>query len=411
MTLEFQKLTDQVDRMGDYVSTHEETTENKLDIALQIMQAFSDPAWLPEIDRRVMDAVRKDAGYRGARPIDEPIMSAHDPAPLPPSATVIGTDGSQIFPDQHAPVQYFCINTGTIAIHHGSGEPPIIATEPYLFFEQPFLFNPDGTAVATTAVSARRTVYEMAALAENTWKQRAAPRPHISMLDGPLLFVMSNEVPEREQLRRNYFSAMTRLMEVNAALVGYIDRPRSRFVVGMLHLLDLPEDQVTRRSLGTDGRIEGVRDLAIFRTFLQPGQRSAIFIQMSPTNKEFRNDGGEMLEVAFFYMNLAHSSSEQPVIARVEMPMWVAHNRQLVSETQALIYHQCQQTVTRYPYALARADELAVVKREESRQLDIMIQVSLMRHGIVARQSAKQEGKDMARGYKSRHHLGGNGPG
>jgi len=37
-----------------------------------------------------------------------------------------------------------------------------------------------------------------------------------------------------------------------------------------------------------------------------------------------------------------------------------------VAELQALIVHQCQQLMSRYPYALTRADELAVVKGEES---------------------------------------------
>ncbi len=406
MTLEFAKLTEQVDRMGEYIATKEDEEFYKTDLALKIMEAYADEAWLPEIDRRVQDAIDKDAGYRGARPLDEPIMAAYHPAPLPESATIIATDGSQILPDTHGSSLYYLLNTGTIILSHGSGTPPEIVTQPYLFFEEGYLQTEGRGMVKSSVISARRTVAEMEALTENSWKQRGAARPLISLLDGPLLFVMSADVPDREQLRRVYFSAMVRLMDVQAALVGYTDRPRSRFVISLLHLMDIDEESVSRRSLATNGRIEGVRDIQVFGRFLEPGQRSAIFVQMSPQNKEFRQEGGEELEIAFFYMNVAAHEGDFPVLARVEMPMWAMRNRELVAEVQGLLWQQCQQTVVRYPYVLARADELAVVKREEARQLDMMISVSMTRHGILPGQSAKAGSKDAARGLKTRHQSG-----
>src|SRR5687767_15029147 len=107
MALEFHKLTDQVEKMGQDLANQQEELENKTDIALQILEAHSDPAFLPYIQQRVQDAVEKDAGYRGARPLDEPIMQAYPPAPLPESATIIATDGSQIAPNTHGAALYY----------------------------------------------------------------------------------------------------------------------------------------------------------------------------------------------------------------------------------------------------------------------------------------------------------------
>src|SRR5207247_6686624 len=136
------------------------------------------------------------------------------------------------------------------------------------------------------------------------------------------------------------------------------------FVGGLLHLLDLDENIVSRATLAQNGRIEGLLDRHFFgyaeQPLLRSGERSALFVQMSPQNKEYRFKGGHTHEIAFFYLNVA-AEGELPQIARVELPMWVAQSRQFVADLQALIYHQCQQLVSRYPYVLTRADELAVV--------------------------------------------------
>jgi hypothetical protein len=407
MALEFHKLSEQISQMGEYLAAQDQDMEGRLEIALQIAAAYADEAFLPYIRERVGNAVARDAGYRGANPLDEPIMAAYDPAPLPPTATVIATDGSQIYPRRHVTPHYYLINIGTIVNHHGSGGPPDVFSEPYIFFEREYVYpHSNGEPISAITVNARRTIYEMSALAEHAWLRRDEARPLLALLDGPLLFVMGNEVPERDQLRQIYFSAMTRLYEVSAGLAGYIDRPNSSFVIRMLHLLDLPEEEVSRRSLSNSGRLEGLRDAPLFGRFLGPGQRSALFVQMSPQNKGFRQQGGETHEITFFYLNAA-GPGEGPKLARVEVPMWVAGDRVLVAEMQALIYQQCQQLMRRYPYVLTRADELAVVKNEEARQLKVLIDVAAARHGVKAGMSEKEALKQAARARKTSFEVKG----
>jgi hypothetical protein len=405
MTLEFHKLTAQVDQMGEVLAAQQEDIDSKVEIALQILEAHADEAFLPYIHERVQDAIDRDAGYRGARPLDEPVMNVYAPAPLPESATVVATDGSQINPDAHGPALYYLLNFGTIIVHHGSGEPPVIASDPYLFYEKEYMITEDRGTISSAHVAARRTVNEMGALAEYGWHQRGEARPLLSLIDGPLLlFGMGAEVPDRDQLRRLYFSAMDRLYEVKAGLAGYTDRPRSRYVVGLLHLLDLQPEEITRATLASDGRLEGLPDIQVFGQFLRPAQRTALFVQMSPINKAFRGQAGVSHEIAFFYMNVANGG-RRPHLARVEVPMWVAEDRALVAELQALIYHQCHQVASRYPYVLTRAHELAIVKHEETQQLNTMIRVTLTRHGLDAEQSEKQSGKDAVAGARARFEI------
>jgi hypothetical protein len=360
---------------------------------------------LPHIQERVQDAVEKDAGYRGARPVDEPIMQVFPAANLPPSATLVATDGSQILPQWHGAVQYYLLNIGTIIVRHGSGAPPQIESQPSLYFEHEYMYNAERGPISQATVTARRTVIEMETLAEHSWHQRGDARPLVVLFDGPLLlFPMNNDVPDREELQSIYYSAMTRLLEIKAGLAGYVDRPRSTFLVGMLHLLDTPPEDVSRRTLSTSGRMEGLMDVSLCERLLGPAERTALFIQMSPQNKDFRRHGGESHEIVFFYLNVA-GRGESPRMARVEIPMWVAQDRQMVAELQALIYHQCEQLMSRYPYVLTRADELAVVKGDETRQLNVLIQVAMTRYGLDTFESEKQAGKNVARAGKTRHKV------
>jgi hypothetical protein len=331
-------------------------------------------------------------------------MQAYAPAPLPQSGTIIATDGSQILPQPHGAALYYLLNVGTIIVRHGTGLPPEILSQPYLFYEPEYVYSGERDMISNATVSARRTVAEMEAIAEHGWLQRGDARPLLLLFDGQLLlFPMSNEVPGREDLVMIYLSAMSRLQEIKAGLAGYVDRPRSSILIRMLHLLDIPIEEVSRGMLSTSGRLEGLQDRQICERFLQPGERTALFIQMSPQNKEFKKSG-ELLEIAFFYLNAA-APGERPHIARIELPMWVARDRDMVAELQALIYHQCQQLMTRYPYALTRADELAVVKTEESRQLNLLIQVAMTRYGLDTQESQKQGGKNAARSKKTRFEV------
>ncbi len=404
MTLEFYKLTEQIGRMSEYLAAQEETDRSKVEIALEIMERFSDSHAIDDINERVQLAVDRDAGYRGARLLDEALMNAYPLPETPNSATLIATDGSQILPNTHGSALYYVLNTGTFIIHLGSGEAPQIHSQPYLFYEKGYLLNEDRGIITPTIVSARRNVAEMQALAEHGWQQRDMARPLISMLDGPLLFVMSSDVPDRSQLRSIYFGAMERLREVHAGLCGYTDRPRSRFMVALLYLLDIAEEDITRRKLANDGPLEGLQDAQVYMYLLEPGDRSSIMVQMSPANKEFRQVGGDTHEVCYFYINVS-LKGERPQIARVEVPMWVADDRHLINELHALICQQCQQVATRYPYALTRADELALVRREEALQFDTMVRVSLTRQGMMTEDSSKQQSKVASRGKRSSYKM------
>ncbi len=395
MTLEFERLIEQLDEMGREVATRARRLGELAEYGRELLSRFSEEWEL--INARIALVRSRNLGYRGAGALDEPLASTFE-APEPPSeATLMAVDGSQVYPDRHGPVLYYLINVGGLVLRHGSPAPPEQFTDPRLFYGQGDVLDEGHQVIASGVVSARRSVAEIEKLAELATSHRDGNRPLIALADGPLLFWAGAEVSdkERKRLLERYLAAMERLRDAGALPVGYTDRPRSRFVVSLLHLLSLPEDEITANALTTNGRLEGLSDRLLFNNVLGPGMRTALFVQQSPANKSYRLRNGD-LEIAFFYVNVSRSG--KPWLARVEVPMWVAMDKEAVGHVHSMLLTQCGQLGGRpYPYLLARADELAVVGRHEKRELENLIELTLRRYKLEPERSAKDEKKRAAR--------------
>jgi hypothetical protein len=85
--------------------------------------------------------------------------------------------------------------------------------------------------------------------------------------------------------------------------------------------------------------------------------------------------------VAFFYIKVFNGY--QTTVSRVDIPMWVATHRPAVDALHSMIVLQCQmQGRTPYPYALTRADELAVVTSKDKAKLEELIKMELRKQGL-----------------------------
>jgi hypothetical protein len=179
---------------------------------------------------------------------------------------------------------------------------------------------------------------------------------------------------------------------------------RSRVVIRLLHLLGIPEEELLHADMSVSPELEGLKDIHLFNVVLEPGERSALMVQNSPRNLEYRRRGVSY-EIAFFYLKV--SSGYRDSMVRVDIPMWVARDKQMVDELHALLVTQCQmQGRNPYPYALTRADELAYVSSKDKAKLDEMIGLELRSKGIEPHYfSAKAWGKELARSNRRQHEL------
>ncbi len=393
--------------MGGYLATRDKTLTNKLDLALERFYAAGD---LEAVHERIK-LVRESSvsGYRGAtpapRPDDEIICGVGDLPEPPATATLIAADGSQIYPDPHAPVQYYLVNIGVFVYYFGVQRLPEQITEPQLYFTDEMMLDYDRRLITNTTVNARRSVMEMQWLAKEAWKRRAEPRPLIAFHDGGLLkFFGANDVAGAGDVERDYMQALKMLRDSNAIVCGYLDKPRSTYLISLLHLLSLHPEQVNDANLRSNGELEGLTDDMLYSYVLEPGARSAVMTQNSPQNLNYKEKDADV-EIGFFYVNASTGSS--PVIVRIDIPMWVARDKVAVGALHSLIVAQCSiQGRKHYPYALTRADELAYVSSVEKSQLDTMIRVEMLRNQLQPEASNKLQTKGLARGEKRQHRLG-----
>jgi hypothetical protein len=407
LSLEFNKVVDQVYKLGRMLDEIDLNASNRLDLAIERFYEATD---LDFIHERVEMTRRPDvSGYRGAAPLDAPIhevVCQTFPCPtFPASATIIAADGSQIYPAEQSPVHYFLVNIGLFTYHHGADRVPDQYSVPRLFFHKDHVHDPSGRILSNRTIDARRTATEMHELGAKCWELRDEARPLIALYDNHLLFWANEDVTGARQLMQQYHGALLHLHDSGAILAGYVDNPtRSRVMIRLLHLLSLTDEEVRSSDLSSSRELEGVTDVHLFSAVLQAGERSAIMVQNSPRNLKYRQRG-DSYEIAFFYLKV--SSGYQDAIARVDIPMWVARDRALVDELHAVLVSQCSlQGRNPYPYSLTRADELAYVSGKDKSKLDEMIAIELRKKGLNPHPfSGKAWGKLLARSNKRQHEM------
>jgi hypothetical protein len=402
MTLEFEKLTQDLEKMA-LSSVRQQARRNQLVIEYrQMLNQFAEE-WIA-IQTALSSAKKKsdEKFYRSARPFDdfEPLNAAIDPPTPPETATIIATDGSQIMPDRHAAYLYYLINVGGIIYPHGSGDSPQVFSEPDIVYPE----DTDDAIIKFNAnsgtVSIERDLKEIGTLADKTFANRHMPAPILSIVDQRLLYwPIGGEGVADNFAVTEWGNKMTKIKDADALLAGYIDRPGTSAVATLLRSLTAENlSDFDWKTLGTKAATGGLIDTDIFRELLQPGQRSKLFVNISQPNEGFINQDPDN-EVCFFYLNPGMSGKQ---IARVDVPRWVADLPDGVETVHALIISQCR-IIGDYPYVLARADEMAVVGRQDASELNFMLDIIMQRHGIASDITAKQGSKELARGGRTRH--------
>jgi len=408
LALEFNKLVDQLHKMGRMIQELDFDVSDRLQVAIQRLYAADD---LNAIHERI-DMVRRPdvSGYRGAAPLDAPhherICDTFPPPSAPPGATILAVDGSQIYPNERWRVPYFLTNVGLFVYFHGQEHTPIQATLPKLTYHPDRVRDKNKRVLTNRTIDALRTTREIEELGKAAWELREQARPLVALYDNHLLFWANEDVTGHTELMRKYHGSLVHLHDSRSILAGYVDNPtRSRLVIRLLHLMSLSEEEVRSSELGA-GDLEGLSDVDLFNAVLAPGERSALMVQNSPRNLAYKKRG-ENYEIAFFYIKV--TSGYQNAIARIDLPMWVARDTQAVDDLHALLLMQCaMQGRNPYPYVLTRADELAVVSSKDKAKLEEMIRLEWRLNQpdmdpLVF--SAKGFGKQIARSNKRLHEI------
>ena len=119
----------------------------------------------------------------------------------------------------------------------------------------------------------------------------------------------------------------------------------------------------------------------MFLNILKPGERSDLFISASKIQRYYG-----VHEVHFFYIRVNDE------IARVEIPGWVANNKDLLDITHSLILDQCQKGQG-YPVVLSESHEKAVITGVDRENFWQIVESALVDEHLSSNGSAKDRSK------------------
>jgi len=394
MSLDLEKVVPQIEGMAKKLSEGREEHQKHAAEAVSVLHRERDN--FEELKRKIEGSrtpFMPVAGPLGA--LDE----ATAPPASPPDFTVIATDGSHIDVDRHHATRCFLINTGSVALTYGAKPDAQLSSTPRLYAEdKDLVITPPGggreQAVEGNILGAKRSVEECARLAES-----AAALPEkstaLALLDGTLILWGLEPYPEFVTdvlLHDGILKQLDTIKNLNQgrrlALASYISFPRSTDVLNALRVAVCPNDVPDcdkqcppGKERGCDG-LSGVQDRDLFTNLLEDSERSALFISPSKIVKEHYGDHA----VYFFYMR------NDDEIARIEIPKWVAENKELLELTHSLVYDQCRRGHG-YPVALSEAHEQAVVTGADRENFWELVESTLIGEHLPSPASGKSTSK------------------
>jgi NurA domain len=391
MSLDFIQVSQQVQQLGEKAILRQADLQNKLKEACELLARYDHD--IETLRAKVQEAVQNhDPSLRCAIPVRESLNACYPLPPLPEQLTLIAADGSQIFADRHAEVDYCLVNTGAIWMRYGSCEAPKTSIHSRLIYADELDGMSDDKLSLKRDLAERRRLLELAS--------EATP-PVISLTDGPLeLWTTTLEegrvAGEFKKSLEEYLKILHTLCELKVTTAGYVDKPGADLVVRLMEVARAGKDDMLK--LRTYRPFRGLTDVELYRDVLQPGDRSAVFAIQSRSAGAYQGELG----LHFFYLNVGRP--DHPYLSRVEIPAWVTEDPAMLDSLHAALVSQCRMIGTRgYPYILHRAHETAVVSYEDKAQVTDMIVHELVKRGVrVAGVSAKQHNKDVS-GKRTRY--------
>jgi len=388
VTLELSRLTGQVRAMGEELAARERQFADLVELAHRWLAQYADQG------ERLRHPAR---AIRAAIPTGEALDAVHPLPAIPERFTVIAADGSQIQPDRHGVALYYLINVGSLVYRHGSSEAPEAHSEPILGYTEADMYE-NGLLVGGNLLDVRRDLAEITRLADLCAVE--PPGSTMALVDGTLILWVLEDLPAEGRCAKvtAYLDQLDRIRKAGAAVAAFVSRPRRAEVTRLLYLASLDGD--VNRATQEPNPLEHLPDRAVFEP-LPPGARSALFVSPSPINYEYYHPAGHA--VHFCYLNLAEEEHD-PVIARVEVPAWVARDHDRLALVHGAVVAQARITGD-YPYALARADELAYVSGPERAAFEEMVTTALLRVGVRSSLSPKAYYKSLTRRGRRRYRL------
>ncbi|MFH1906421.1 MAG: DNA double-strand break repair nuclease NurA [Chloroflexota bacterium] len=399
MPLNFQQVYERIREIGAAAGPRQKQLDGLRQRALGLLKYYADKA--AELGDKVDRARQADPSLRCAIPLDGRLDASYPAPAFEKPVTLLAADGSQIAPDRHAAVLYSLVNVGALVMELGSGKAPQVFTDSSLLYDDEIyaqhLLGTDTGMLTGEAIEMRRDIAERRKLLELAGQVTGgalslSKGPCVALTDGPVELWGAKD-GGAEEYRRNleiHKSILSQLQAKNVTVAGYVDKPGADLVVRLLEIAVLSSDE-EYKEIRKQHSLRGVTDRWLYNSLLKGGHRSSVFGLQSGSRAHYTGD----LTLHFLYLNVG--DEKHPALVRVEIPKWVADDKEKLDLLHAVLLQQCRIMGAKpYPYILHRAHEVAVVTYEDRKQVEQMLQMELRRAGgEVEEESSKQSAKDL----------------
>lgn len=326
---------------------------------------------------------------------EESPARTYDLPEVPGKHAAVATDGSQIMPDKHEVTLCYLLNSASVILYYGTGERPFFRTVPKLCYkDEDLIVEPYGgrsVPVNEKLVGMARTLAEAREMESAVQAAKASGIPTVALWDGSLIrWALQNEPPDyRERILTEYLHAFDVAEELGIPIAGYISDPGSRDFVNSMRVMLCDQSPIDcdlcmhrqRNEIPPCDVIARLKDSTVCGELLKDGKRSVLFTSSSSILEKYGRH-----KVLAFYMDAGRE------IVRIEVPQWVAKNKDYLDLVHAICWDQAQKG-RGYPIALSEAHEHAVVRGPERRALFEMVERSFMKHGVRLNYSLKRISK------------------
>lgn len=287
----------------------------------------------------------------------------------------IATDGSQINPSAHEISGSFLINIGLVSIPYFAKDIPVnLASEPTIYNSQEDI-NPKSYSEnihEDDLISYERTLKEIEELVKLAKVYKSYNIPVIALLDGTLIHWHIEKFSSYfiESFIKRFSDAMHELKSMDIPVASFLSNSRSNDLINMLKIYKCPYEQIDCKKYC--GSLDSqslpcnpcqdyipIMDRKLIEKYflagnIKSGSRTILF----KSNSKILNHYPDDLKVLFFYMNTGTE------IARIEIPAYVANNKNLLELIHNAISLQCKVGFG-YPVTLSEAHLQAVVTKAD----------------------------------------------
>jgi hypothetical protein len=394
MSLDLTKVAPQVTNMVSQLRNRSRERQGQLDRSLIILKTT-------EFEKLKRKVAASHTTWLVAGLVEELNVTYPLPA-LPAEYTIVATDGSQIDIDRHRTARCYLINISTVMLRYGIHPTAELNNYPHLSStEEEMVIAQDNTNVNKQVIDSallgiKRNVEECSYLAKLSGEIPIGSTG-LALMDGTLILwgLSGNVYPDfvvETLLNNGLLQQLEQMRKMNKdrklVVASYISFPRSNDVINSLRVSVCPHEVVNTDRYCEDcvnrecSVLSDIQDRDLFANLLKSGERSALFMNNSSIVK---NHYGPH-RVYFFYLNVDEE------IARIEIPEWIAMDKDLVNTAHSLIIEQCKKGQG-YPVALSEAHEQAVVTGTDRENFWNLIESSMIDENFTGSNSVKSRSK------------------